>query len=257
MIQDILMLLLASVGLFFMLVAAIGVLRMPDLFMRMHAATKASTLGISGIALAALAHYADFSVTTRVLLIILFFFLTAPVGAHALGRAAYVCGIQLAPHTSRFDLQRARILCPTRGGPPSAALQAKAIQLARESAGDLTFLYVINRELVENADSPREALRILAELRTLGQSILAAAQAQARAQNVQAQGLVRVGELESEILRLAQEQDITLVVLGYPEAPTAEEQHLAEERVWKLADAIQTQSHARVVVAREELATLQ
>lgn len=243
--------LLASAGLFFMLVAAIGVLRMPDLFTRMHAATKASTLGISGILLAALVYFqAAGTVTTRVVLIILFFFLTAPVGAHALGRAAYLCGVQLWPQTHRFDLTRARIVCPTRGGPSSQPLHEKAIELARESRGELTFLHIVKRDLIEGAAGMGEAMRLLGEMRALGQSIVTAAQAQASARGVTAHGEVRVGEVDAEIIRFAREMGATIVVLGYPEKATTFEQQLSEEHVWALAGALRDQIGAQVVMTR-------
>jgi multicomponent Na+:H+ antiporter subunit G len=248
--RDVLMVGLAGSGLFFMLMASVGVLRMPDLFTRMHAATKASTLGISGIALAALVHFADFAVTARLLLIISFFFLTAPVAAHALARAAYACGVQLAPSTKRFDLERARLLCPTRGGPRSTVLHEKAVQLARESLGELTFLYVIDRNLADKAQESSEARRLLAEMRSLGQGVLSAAQAQARAQGIQARAELRVGEVEAEVIRVAKEWGASLVILGYPEKDSADEQHAAEEHVWRMAGVVQKESDARVVIAR-------
>ena len=249
---DILTVLLASAGLFFMLVAAIGVLRMPDLFTRMHAAAKASTLGISGILLAALIYFqASASVSTKVLLIILFLFLTAPVGAHALGRAAFLCGVQLLPDTRRFDLAQAHIVCPTRGGPPSRPLHEKAIDLARESLGELTFLYVIKRELVEVATGPSEAMRVLAEMRAMGQSIVSAAQDQASAQGITAQGEVRVGDVDAEIVRFAHEVGATLVVLGYPEKTSAPEQQVSEEHIWSLAEAVRNKTGAQVMIARQ------
>lgn len=248
---DLLTMLLASVGLFFMLVAAIGVLRMPDLFTRMHAATKASTLGISSILLAALVYFqASGAVATKVVLIILFFFLTAPVGAHALGRAAYLCGVQMRPETHRFDLTQARIVCPTRGGPPSQVLHERAIHLARESQGELTFLHVVRRDLIEGAAGPGEAMRILSEMRTLGQSVIASAQAQADARGVTARGEVRVGEVDTEIVRFVQEMGATIVVLGYPEKASTSEQQVSEEHVWALAEALQDQVGVQVVMAR-------
>jgi len=84
--------LLCLSGAFFVLVAAVGVLRLNDLYMRMHAASKAGTLG-SGVLLVALAVFsADTSVVLRALAGVVFFFLTAPVSAHLLARAAYTIG---------------------------------------------------------------------------------------------------------------------------------------------------------------------
>lgn len=80
------------VGSFFVLVAAIGVLRLNDLFMRMHAASKAGTLG-SGVLLLAIAVFVqDMSVVWRAIAGVLFFLLTAPISAHLLARAAYAVG---------------------------------------------------------------------------------------------------------------------------------------------------------------------
>ena len=86
---------LLFVGTLFTLLAAIGILRMPDVFMRMQVATKAATLGVACVALAAAVHFGDLATTARALLIVLFLFLTAPVAAHTIGRAAYVAGAQL------------------------------------------------------------------------------------------------------------------------------------------------------------------
>jgi multicomponent Na+:H+ antiporter subunit G len=83
---------LCLIGAFFVLVAAIGLLRLDDLYMRMHAASKAGTLG-SGVLLLALALFSHESdVVLRALAAIVFFLLTAPISAHLLARAAYTVG---------------------------------------------------------------------------------------------------------------------------------------------------------------------
>jgi multicomponent Na+:H+ antiporter subunit G len=86
---------LVIVGALFALTAAIGLLRLPDLYTRMHAASKAGTLG-SCVMLIALAVYADdVAVTARALGGVVFFLLTAPVSAHLLAKAAHVSGLKL------------------------------------------------------------------------------------------------------------------------------------------------------------------
>lgn len=92
-------------GTFFMLVAALGVLRMPDLLMRMHAATKAGTLGAGLLLGAVAAFYAEMSVTMRAGATIVFLLLTAPVAAHMIGRAAYVAGVGLWKGTLLDELR--------------------------------------------------------------------------------------------------------------------------------------------------------
>lgn len=75
------------VGGAFALIAGIGLMRFSDVFMRMHASTKAGTLGI-GLIVAALALVTDdHSVATKAIGCVLFLLATAPVGAHLIGRA--------------------------------------------------------------------------------------------------------------------------------------------------------------------------
>jgi multicomponent Na+:H+ antiporter subunit G len=92
-------------GALFMLLAGLGILRLPDLFMRLQAATKASTLGVGCMLLAAAVHFQDLAVTTRAVLVIAFFFLTAPVGAHVIARAAYAVGVPLWEGTITDELR--------------------------------------------------------------------------------------------------------------------------------------------------------
>jgi len=95
---------LVLVGAAFVLIAAIGLLRMPDLLMRMHAATKAGSLG-AGLLLGAVAlAFSDAGVTVRALATIGFLFLTAPVSAHVIGRAAYRSGVRLWEKTCLDEL---------------------------------------------------------------------------------------------------------------------------------------------------------
>ena len=77
------------VGLFFMLVGAIGVVRLPDVFHRLHAASKCSTLGMMGIALAACLHVGTADVVAKSIALILFIFVSTPVGSHILAKAAH------------------------------------------------------------------------------------------------------------------------------------------------------------------------
>jgi|GEM_PF-268553 len=90
---------LLVIGAIFLLAAAIGVVRMPDLFTRMQTATKAATLGISCTLGAVALYMEDLGVAMRALFTILFFFLTAPVAAHMIGRAAYFIGVPLWEQT--------------------------------------------------------------------------------------------------------------------------------------------------------------
>lgn len=104
---DLFSLILMIIGTVFMMLAAIGVVRMPDLYLRMSATSKAATLGVICVMLAAALHFNDFAITARVLAIIVFLVLTAPVAAHKIARAAYLAGPGLWPGT-RCDELRGR-----------------------------------------------------------------------------------------------------------------------------------------------------
>jgi multicomponent K+:H+ antiporter subunit G len=80
---------LLVIGGVFSLVGVIGMLRFPDFYMRLHAPTKAVTLGLGGVLAASLVHdWSRGEVGLYELLIAIFFFLTAPVAANLLGAAA-------------------------------------------------------------------------------------------------------------------------------------------------------------------------
>ena len=90
---------LMMIGSTFSLLASLGLVRMPDFFTRMQAATKSTTLGVGCIMLAVAVYFGQLSVATQALLVIAFLLLTAPVGAHVLCRAAYKAGVPKWPHT--------------------------------------------------------------------------------------------------------------------------------------------------------------
>jgi multicomponent Na+:H+ antiporter subunit G len=100
---------LCVIGAFFVLVAAIGILRLDDLYMRMQAASKAGTLG-SGVLLIAIAVFSqETEVGLRAVAGVVFFLLTAPISAHLLARAAYTVGYRpcdLTHHDALSGLTR-------------------------------------------------------------------------------------------------------------------------------------------------------
>lgn len=83
----------------FVAIAGLGLLRLPDVLIRMHASTKAGTLGVGLIVIGVALHFGDLVVATKAALIILFLLLTAPVAAHLIGRAAYRSGTLLWSRT--------------------------------------------------------------------------------------------------------------------------------------------------------------
>lgn len=103
--KDLVVALLVVIGGLFSLLAAVGVVRMPDLFTRMHASSKAGTLGSVCLFLAVAVHFTSLAETTKALLVVAFLFLTAPVAAHLIGRAAYFVGTPMWPANARDDLR--------------------------------------------------------------------------------------------------------------------------------------------------------
>ncbi|MBO6719128.1 MAG: monovalent cation/H(+) antiporter subunit G [Rhizobiaceae bacterium] len=98
---------LLIVGAAFALVATIGIVRLPDIYSRMHAASKAGTVG-SGAMLIALAVFSDDPATTlRAIAAVAFLMLTAPVSAHLLAKAAYSAGYRLWEHSVVDDMAAA------------------------------------------------------------------------------------------------------------------------------------------------------
>lgn len=93
--SDILIMILCTLGSITVLIAAIGIVRMPDFFTRLSVTIKAATLGIGLLLAAAAVFFADISISTKVLAIIFFLFLTAPVAGHMIGRASYLSGTKL------------------------------------------------------------------------------------------------------------------------------------------------------------------
>ena len=90
-----------GIGVFFVLTAGIGMLRMPDVFTRMHAAGMSDTMG-AGMILFGLAIHEGFTgATLRLVLIILFLWFTSPISSHALAKAALHGNVK--PFTKRGD----------------------------------------------------------------------------------------------------------------------------------------------------------
>ena len=82
-------------GSMFALLAAVGVLRMPDVFTRMQASTKASTFGLACLLIGAAVQMGDFASFIRVASIGAFVLLTTPVSGHVIARASYFAGVPL------------------------------------------------------------------------------------------------------------------------------------------------------------------
>lgn len=136
---------LVFAGSLLMLLAAIGIVRMPDVYIRLQASTKAASLGAGCLLLALALFYADLAVTTRAALAIVFIFLTVPVSGHMIARAAYLVGVALWEETrwdelrGRYDPETHQPTAPGSEGfaGPSADEEAQLLRLLREGRTDL------------------------------------------------------------------------------------------------------------------------
>ena len=87
------------IGAIFTLVAAIGIIRLPDVFLRMHAAAKAGTVGVISGLIALTLHFDDPAIRVRAVLIALFLCISAPIVAQVLSRAALATRTPMCPRT--------------------------------------------------------------------------------------------------------------------------------------------------------------
>lgn len=91
----------------FTFLAAVGLVRLPDVYTRMHAASKAGTVGSGLMLLAAGIHAFDIAILTRALAGFVFFVLTAPVAAHLVAKAAHGAGYRLSRSTVVDEMRQA------------------------------------------------------------------------------------------------------------------------------------------------------
>lgn len=89
-------------------IAGIGLQRFPDVFARMHAATKPATLGLALVLAGAALQIPDAGAVAKLLLVIVLQFVTAPIGSHLVGRATYRAGTEMSEETAVDELAASR-----------------------------------------------------------------------------------------------------------------------------------------------------
>jgi multicomponent Na+:H+ antiporter subunit G len=99
--------LLILIGTFFSFLSAIGLIRLPDVYTRSHAASKSTTLGVLCTLFGTFLYFlvSDSYISIRLILGIFFVFLTAPVSAHMICRSAYRSNVKLADVSVQDDLK--------------------------------------------------------------------------------------------------------------------------------------------------------
>lgn len=83
------------VGVLFVAIGAVGLLRLPDFYIRISAITKAATVGVACIMIGVALNYNEISIAIKAFAVVLFLLITSPIAAHIIGRAAYNGGVPL------------------------------------------------------------------------------------------------------------------------------------------------------------------
>jgi nucleotide-binding universal stress UspA family protein len=139
------------------------------------------------------------------------------------------------------------IVCAVRGGPDSHPTIARAIALARDTGLSLYFLYIVNLDFLERTSSSR-IRTISQEMRQMGEFILLTAQAQAAEQEIDAQGVVREGNVTGEIAGFCHEVGADYLVVGQPRIQS-EDSIFDEAMLAAFVQHIEAQTGAKVVLA--------
>ena len=93
-VKTVLVALFLALGCFFIFVAAVGLVRFPDFYTRMHPAGKGDTLGQAMVLVGLIIHEGFSLVSMKLVLILLFIFLANPTATHAIAKAAYIAGVK-------------------------------------------------------------------------------------------------------------------------------------------------------------------
>jgi nucleotide-binding universal stress UspA family protein len=108
-----------------------------------------------------------------------------------------------------------KILCATRGGEASYRTQDAAIALSKERGVELVFLYVADYHFLDKMAAPI-VVDVENEVVKMGEFLLLMAQERAAAQGVTARVIVRQGRLRAELVAVAEELEVDMIVLGRP-----------------------------------------
>jgi nucleotide-binding universal stress UspA family protein len=107
------------------------------------------------------------------------------------------------------------ILCATRGGEASNLTQEKVIALAKERGDELLFLFVVDLHFLDKTAAPI-VVDVKNDIADMGEFLLLMAKERAAKENVEADILIREGEVIEELIKVALEKQVSLIVLGRP-----------------------------------------
>jgi nucleotide-binding universal stress UspA family protein len=141
------------------------------------------------------------------------------------------------------------IVCATRGGAGSRAVQEQAIKYARQRECDLTFLFIVDMSGMDEADEKLKPA-VKDELFWIGQTLLQIAQRRANSANISSEVVIREGNVQEEIGRYLRESSATMLLLGAPRGTTTS--RFGDDFVEQMATEIQDQSGVPVEIVRPQ-----
>lgn len=141
------------------------------------------------------------------------------------------------------------IVCATRGGEGSRAVQLAAIERAKQTGKDLVFLFVADSSMQVGVEETLQTA-VRDELIWMGNVMLQIAKLRAGARDTAVRLVVKVGGVREEISRFLQESQAELLLLGAPRGTTAAV--FGDDAIEKFAQAIQEETSIPVEVIRPE-----
>ena len=143
------------------------------------------------------------------------------------------------------------IVCAVRGGPESRKSIDKAISLARKNKLSLYFVYIVNLDFMENSVRSNPHV-ITQQMEQMGEFILLTAQAAAKKKNIDAQTLIRRGDVTPQIIDLCHEVEADYLVLGRPKFEQ-ENSLFTKEKLADFIESFEEQTGARVIMPEPEV----
>jgi hypothetical protein len=139
------------------------------------------------------------------------------------------------------------LVCATRGGEGSRAVQLAAIDQARETGHPLVFLYVVSLASLGEIENGMETA-VREEMLWLGKAVLQVARARARQTGVEASLVVKAGDMRTEICSYLTDSQASLLLLGAPRAATTTV--FGDDPVERFANSIHESTGVPVMVVR-------
>ncbi len=142
------------------------------------------------------------------------------------------------------------IVCATRGGEASRAVQMAAIEQAKATKNPLVFLYVVAPKAISDIEPGLEEA-VLEELLWIGKAVLAVAHERARSEGLESRKVIRMGVVRDEICTYLTEHEASLLLLGAPRAATTEV--FGDDPVERFASSIHETTGVDVAVVRPDM----